>query len=151
MILTNCETVPGREIKEVIDVICETAVVTRNITDPVMSNFKKALISTFETFKMAPNIITGKDITGFENSDKNDKEPEIVTKNIETDIEGEGLKEIVSYTNLLKAATDIIKERLIKAAKKSGADAVVNFKITTSVTMLHAFEIIGYGTAVRLN
>lgn len=154
MILTNCGSVPGREIEKVIDIIFEPAVVTKNVTEPVMSNFKKAFLSTFETFKMGPNIITGKELTGMENEKKSEtiKSEPIKTDNkkIESNIEDESLKELPAYTNLLKVSTEIVKERLTKTAEKLGADAVINITITTTVTMLHAFEIIAYGTAVKL-
>ena len=40
--------------------------------------------------------------------------------------------------------------RLIKAAKDLGADAVINVRFTTSQTMAGAAELLAYGTAVKL-
>jgi uncharacterized protein YbjQ (UPF0145 family) len=40
--------------------------------------------------------------------------------------------------------------RMIKEAKKIGADAVINVRFTNSQTMAGAAELLAYGTAVKL-
>ena len=67
-----------------------------------------------------------------------------------------GLKNIVGgeieeYTRLQADAREQALDRMIRDAKKSGADAVVNVRISTSMIMQGASEILAYGTAVKLN
>ena len=67
-----------------------------------------------------------------------------------------GLKNIVGgeiseYTQLLADAREDALERMVKDAKKLGADAVINVRFTTSAVMQGAAEILAYGTAVKLN
>ncbi len=66
-----------------------------------------------------------------------------------------GLKSIVggeigSYTKLLTDAREQAIERMIKEAKKLGADAVIEVRFVTSMVMQSASEILVYGTAVKL-
>lgn len=66
-----------------------------------------------------------------------------------------GLKNIVGgeiheYTKLQAEAREQALQRLSDDAQKLGADAVVNIRITTSVIMQGASEIMAYGTAVKL-
>jgi len=42
-------------------------------------------------------------------------------------------------------------QRMIQDAEKMGADAVVNVRLTTSMVMQGAAEILAYGTAVKLS
>ena len=66
-----------------------------------------------------------------------------------------GLKNIVGgeiheYTKLQAEAREQALQRLGADAQKLGADAVVNIRITTSMIMQGASEIMAYGTAVKL-
>lgn len=66
-----------------------------------------------------------------------------------------GLKNIVGgeiseYTKLQANSRDQALDRMIKDAVKLGADAVINVRITTSMIMQGASEILAYGTAVKL-
>lgn len=139
MILSTCDSIPGKEISEVVDCICASAVVTRSITEPLLSNFKEAIS---EALKMGPKIVTGATQAG-------DEEAKQESEEVEQKLEEEGLKELPDFTNLLNKTINVVKERLAKQASKIGADAVINIRISTSVMLLHAFEIIGYGTAVK--
>jgi uncharacterized protein YbjQ (UPF0145 family) len=66
-----------------------------------------------------------------------------------------GLKNLVGgelqeYTEMLSEARMEALNRMIKEAKKIGADAVINVRFTTSQTMAGAAELLAYGTAVKL-
>ncbi len=66
-----------------------------------------------------------------------------------------GLKNIVGgeiseYTTLQAQSREQALERMMLDAKKMGADAVVNVRLTTSMVMQGASEILAYGTAVKL-
>lgn len=66
-----------------------------------------------------------------------------------------GLKSIVGgeieeYTKLQAHSREQAMQRLIQDAQKLGADAVINIRITTSMVMQGASEILAYGTAVKL-
>lgn len=58
--------------------------------------------------------------------------------------------EIQEYTEMLSEARTEALNRMIKEAKKIGADAVINVRFTTSQTMAGAAELLAYGTAVKL-
>jgi uncharacterized protein YbjQ (UPF0145 family) len=67
-----------------------------------------------------------------------------------------GLKNIVGgeideYSKLLNQSRDQAIDRMIKDAKKMGADAVVNVRLTTSMVMQATSEVLAYGTAVKLS
>lgn len=67
-----------------------------------------------------------------------------------------GLKNIVGgeikeYSKLQAHAREQALERMIEDAEKMGADAVVNVRLTTSMVMQGAAEILAYGTAVKLS
>lgn len=75
-------------------------------------------------------------------------------RNIGRDIVA-GLKNIVGgevseYTRLMADAREEALERMIKDARKLGADAVINVRFMTSNVMTGASEILSYGTAVKL-
>ena len=57
--------------------------------------------------------------------------------------------EISEYTNLLNTAREEATQRMIDDAKRMGADAIVNVRISTSAVMQGASEILAYGTAVK--
>ncbi|MCS7243094.1 YbjQ family protein [Candidatus Caldatribacterium sp.] len=58
--------------------------------------------------------------------------------------------EIVEYTEMLQVARKIALERMTAEAEKLGADAVLGVRLSTSMVMSGAAEIIAYGTAVKL-
>lgn len=67
-----------------------------------------------------------------------------------------GLKNIVGgeieeYTKLQAQSREQAMHRMIKDAEQLGADAVVNVRLTTSMVMQGASEILAYGTAVKLS
>jgi len=66
-----------------------------------------------------------------------------------------GLKNIVGgeiheYTKLQAESREQALQRMTADAQKLGADAVINIRITTSMIMQGASEIMAYGTAVKL-
>lgn len=66
-----------------------------------------------------------------------------------------GLKNIVGgeieeYTKLQAQSREQALERMIEDGKKLGADAIINVRLTTSMVMQGASEILAYGTAVKL-
>ena len=66
-----------------------------------------------------------------------------------------GLRQIVGgelkeYTEMLTEARKEAEQRMIDAAKRLKADAIVNVRYTTSQIMANAAEILVYGTAVKL-
>jgi len=66
-----------------------------------------------------------------------------------------GLKNIVGgeieeYTKLQAQAREQAMQRMVQDAKRLGADAIVNMRLTTSMVMQGASEILAYGTAVKL-
>ncbi|AXT61251.1 YbjQ family protein [Aquimarina sp. AD10] len=66
-----------------------------------------------------------------------------------------GLKNIVGgeieeYTKLQAQSREQAMQRMTNDAKKLGADAVINVRLTTSMVMQGASEILAYGTAVKL-
>lgn len=67
-----------------------------------------------------------------------------------------GLKSIVGgeieeYTKLQAQSREQAMERMIHDAARLGADAIVNVRLTTSMVMQGASEILAYGTAVKLS
>ena len=67
-----------------------------------------------------------------------------------------GLKNIVGgeieeYTKLQAQSREQAMQRMIKDAQNLGADAIVNVRLTTSMVMQGASEILAYGTAVKLS
>lgn len=58
--------------------------------------------------------------------------------------------EIKEYTEMMEKARAIALQRMEEEARKIGANAVLGVRISTSMVMSGAAEIIAYGTAVRL-
>ncbi len=58
--------------------------------------------------------------------------------------------EIDEYTKLQAQAREQAMERMQKDAERMGADAILNIRLTTSMVMQGASEILAYGTAVKL-
>ncbi|AXT57780.1 YbjQ family protein [Aquimarina sp. MMG015] len=66
-----------------------------------------------------------------------------------------GLKNIVGgeieeYTKLQAQSREQALQRMNQDAQRLGADAVINVRLTTSMVMQGASEILAYGTAVKL-
>lgn len=59
--------------------------------------------------------------------------------------------EIPEYTKMLAGAREQAIDRMIADAEAMGADAVIEMRISTSMVMRGAAEILCYGTAVKLN
>ncbi|HNX20934.1 MAG TPA: YbjQ family protein [Bacteroidales bacterium] len=75
-------------------------------------------------------------------------------KNIGQDIFA-GLKNIVGgeieeYTQLQAQSREQAMQRMIQDAERMGADAIIGFRLATSMIMQGASEILAYGTAVKL-
>lgn len=58
--------------------------------------------------------------------------------------------EIGEYTKLMGESREQSIDRMVASAEALGADAIVGVRMTTSMVMTHAAEILTYGTAVRL-
>jgi len=58
--------------------------------------------------------------------------------------------EISEYTKLQAQSREQAIERMIKDAEYLGADAIINVRLTTSMVMQGASEILAYGTAVKI-
>ncbi|MBN2777685.1 MAG: YbjQ family protein [Bacteroidales bacterium] len=58
--------------------------------------------------------------------------------------------EIEEYTQLQAQSREQAMSRMVQDAEKLGADAIVNVRMTTSMVMQGASEIMVYGTAVKL-
>ncbi len=59
--------------------------------------------------------------------------------------------EVKEYAQLLAAAREQALDRMVEDARQAGADAVVCVRLTTSMIMGGASEVMAYGTAVRLS
>ena len=58
--------------------------------------------------------------------------------------------ELTDYAEMMEDARRTALSRMIEHARQLGADAVINTRITTSMVVSGAAEIIVYGTAVKL-
>ena len=103
MIISTTETIPNKEITEVLGVARGSTVRARNIGRDIFAGLK--------------NIVGG---------------------------------EIDEYTKLQAQAREQAMQRMEVDAKRLGADAVVNVRLTTAMIMQGAAEILAYGTAVKL-
>lgn len=59
--------------------------------------------------------------------------------------------EIEEYTKLQAESREQAMQRMIQDAESLGADAIINVRITTSMVMQGAAEILAYGTAVKIS
>ncbi len=59
--------------------------------------------------------------------------------------------EISEYTKLMAESREQAIDRMVATAQALGADAIVGIRITTSMVMSQAAEILIYGTAVKLD
>lgn len=103
MILTTTETIPKREIEEILGIARGSTVRARNVGRDIFAGLK--------------NIVGG---------------------------------EISEYTKLQAQSREQAMQRMIEDAERLNADAIVNIRITTSMVMQGASEILAYGTAVKL-
>ena len=77
------------------------------------------------------------------------------SKNIGRDI-GASFKTIVGgeikgYTEMIDEAVETATDRMVNAAERLGADAIIGMRYTTSSVMQAASEVTAYGTAVKFN
>ena len=75
------------------------------------------------------------------------------SKNIGRDI-GASFKTIVGgeikgYTEMIDEAVETATGRMVNAAERLGADAIIGMRYTTSSVMQAASEVTAYGTAVK--
>jgi len=73
-----------------------------------------------------------------------------VAKDIFAALKGVVGGEISEYTKLQADSREQALQRMYKDAEKMGADAVINVRMTTSMVMQGASELLVYGTAVKL-
>ena len=73
-----------------------------------------------------------------------------VAKDIFAALKGVVGGEISEYTKLQADSREQALQRMYKDAEKMGADAVINIRMTTSMVMQGASELLAYGTAVKL-
>lgn len=104
MIITTTETIPNKEIGQILGVARGSTVRARNIGRDIFAGLK--------------GIVGG---------------------------------EISEYTKLQAQSREQAIQRMTQDAERLGADAIVNVRITTSMVMAGASEILAYGTAVKLN
>ena len=75
------------------------------------------------------------------------------SKNIGRDI-GASFKtlvggEIKGYTEMIDEAVETATDRMVNAAERLGADAIIGMRYSTSSVMQAASEVTAYGTAVK--
>lgn len=58
--------------------------------------------------------------------------------------------ELKGYTQLLEESRQEAIDRMVRAAEKSGANAIVNIRLATSSVTVGAAEVFAYGTAVKI-
>ena len=58
--------------------------------------------------------------------------------------------ELTEYTEMMGKARSVATQRMIAAAEKRGADAIINVRYTTTSVIGSAAELFAYGTAVRM-
>ena len=56
--------------------------------------------------------------------------------------------EITDYTKMMAESREQALDRMVEEAESLGANAIVNVRLTTSMIMQSASEILAYGTAV---
>jgi len=103
MIISTTETIPNKEIKEILGIARGSTVRARSIGRDIFAGLK--------------NIVGG---------------------------------EIEEYTKLQAQAREQAMQRMVQDAQRLGADAIINMRLTTSMVMQGASEILAYGTAVKL-
>ena len=103
MIVTTTETIPGREVTQILGIARGSTVRARNFGRDIFAGLK--------------NLVGG---------------------------------EIDEYTKLQAHAREQAMHRMQQDAQRLGADAIINVRLTTSMVMQGASEILAYGTAVKL-
>lgn len=58
--------------------------------------------------------------------------------------------ELKGYTQLLEESRQEAIDRMVGAAEKSGANAILNIRLATSSVTVGAAEVFAYGTAVKV-
>lgn len=59
--------------------------------------------------------------------------------------------EVPEYTKLFGESREQAIDRMVEEAEAIGADAVIGVRLTTSMVMSTAAELLAYGTAVKLD
>jgi uncharacterized protein YbjQ (UPF0145 family) len=103
MIITTTDTIPNKEVAEILGISRGSTVRARNIGRDIFAGLK--------------NIVGG---------------------------------EISEYTKLQAESREQAMQRMKDEARKMGADAVINVRMTTAMIMQGTAEILSYGTAVKL-
>ncbi len=103
MIISTSETIPNKEITEILGIARGSTVRARSIGRDIFAGLK--------------NIVGG---------------------------------EIEEYTKLQAQSREQAIHRMIKDAEALNADAIINVRLTTSLIMQGASEVMAYGTAVKL-
>ena len=103
MILTTTDSIPNKEISEILGIARGSTVRARNVGQDIFAGLK--------------HLIGG---------------------------------EISEYTKLQAESREQSIQRMKQDAHDLGADAIINIRLTTSVVMQGAAEILAYGTAVKL-
>ena len=103
MIITTTETIPNKEVSEILGIARGSTVRARNIGRDVFAGLK--------------NIVGG---------------------------------EISEYTRLQAESREQAMQRMEDDARKMGADALINVRLTTAMIMQGTAEILAYGTAVKI-
>ncbi len=104
MIISTSDTVPNKEVTEILGIARGSTVRSRNIGRDIFAGLK--------------NIVGG---------------------------------EIEEYTQLQAQSREQAMQRMVRDAERMGADAILNMRLTTSMVMQGASEILAYGTAVKLS
>jgi len=73
-----------------------------------------------------------------------------IGKDIRAGLKGIIGGEITDYTEMMSSAREEAIKRMVEDAKKQGANAIVAMRLTTSMIMQNASEVLAYGTAVIL-
>ena len=103
MIHTTTDSLPNKEISEILGIVRGSTVRARNIGRDIFAGLK--------------NIVGG---------------------------------EISEYTRLQAESREQAMQRMEDDARKMGADAIINVRLTTAMIMQGTAEILAYGTAVKL-
>jgi len=103
MIITTTDTIPNKEIIEILGIARGSTVRARNVGRDIFAGLK--------------SIVGG---------------------------------EISEYTKLQADSREQAMQRMEEDARKMGADAIVNVRLTTAMIMQTTAEILAYGTAVKL-
>tara|TARA_X000000368_G_C22725612_1_gene577202 strand:+ start:252 stop:566 length:315 start_codon:yes stop_codon:yes gene_type:complete len=103
MIITTTDTIPNKEVVEILGIARGSTVRARNIGRDIFAGLK--------------NIVGG---------------------------------EISEYTRLQAESREQAMQRMKDDARKMGAEAVINVRMTTAMIIQGTAEILSYGTAVKL-